>query len=65
MKTQEIASRFDHLNPTPQMGLNIWLSHTTTKENSENLVMSLKTCPLRLDSHVFEFYENEKGMNLY
>ena len=64
VKTQELASRYDHLNPTSQIGLNMWLTHTTTKENSETLVMSLKTCPLRFDSHVFEFYENGKGKNI-
>ena len=64
LKTQELASRYDHLNPTSQIGINIWLIHTTTKENSETLVMSLKTCPLRLDSQVFEFYENGNSKNI-
>ena len=64
VKTQELASRYDHLNPTSQIGINIWLIHTTTKENSETLVMSLKTCPLRLDSQVFEFYENGNSKNI-
>ena len=61
---QTDLSKFDHLNlEKAQMGLNIWLVHVTDRKEKQTLSKILKHCPLKFDSHVFEFYrEPTTGM---
>ena len=61
---QTELSKFDHLNlQKAQMGLNIWLVHASDRKQKQTLSKILKLCPLKFDSHVFEFYrEPTPGM---
>ena len=43
------------------MGLNVWLIPTSDRKRNRLLEKLLKTCPLRFDSHVFEFNDGYNG----
>ena len=61
MEVHENNSRFDPVNIQPQMGLNVWLVPISDRKSKKMLEKVLKTCPLRFDSHVFEFSNGYNG----
>ena len=54
-------SEFNHLNQNEQMGINVWLIHVTSYKNKKQLLKLLKISPLRLDSQLYEFFEQKNG----
>ena len=52
---------FDYLNPTDQVGTNVWLIHVTSYKAKRQLLKTLKTSPLRFDSQLYEFHEQVNG----
>ena len=57
----EQITKFDPTNKKVHLGVNYWIIHVSGKENKEILSQVLSTSPLRLDSHLLEFYEENKG----
>ena len=57
-------SKFEHLNPQKQqMGLNIWLVLAADRRRKQTSTKIFELCPLKFDSHVFEFtHEITKGI---
>ena len=57
-------SKFEHLNPQKQqMGLNVWLVHAADRRRKQTSTKIFELCPLKFDSHVFEFsHEITKGI---
>ena len=58
-------SKFEYLNPQKQqMGINIWLIHAADRRRKQTSTKILESCPLKFDSHVFEFsHEITKGIS--
>ena len=57
----EQITKFDPTNKKVHLGVNYWIIYVSGKENKEILSQVLSTSPLRLDSHLLEFYEENKG----
>ena len=52
---------FNYLNTTDQIGINVWLIHVVSYKDKKKLLKVLKISQIRFDSHLYEFYEQEKG----
>lgn len=49
-------SKFEYLNPQKQpMGFNIWLVLAADRRRKQTSTKIFESCPLKFDSHVFEF----------
>ena len=53
--------KFGPIKTKDQIGVNMWLIHTTTNQSRIQLSDILKTSPLRLDSQLYEFHEQIRG----
>ena len=54
-------TKFEPTKIKDQIGVNMWLIHTTTNQSRIQLSDILKTSPLRLDSQLYEFHEQIGG----
>ena len=54
-------TKFEPIKTKDQIGVNLWLIHTTTNQSRIQLSDILKTSPLRLDSQLYEFHEQIRG----
>ena len=54
-------TKFNYSNMEDQLGVNMWLIHTTSNQSRIQLAESLKVSPLRLDSQLYEFHEQIGG----
>ena len=57
----EEHSRFNYLNTTDQIGVNIWIVYVISPKDRLQLMNILKVSPLRFDSQLYVFYEQTKG----
>ena len=57
-------AKFNHLNDTDQIGINVWLIYVNSEEGSKELFRVLETSPLRFDSQIYEFYEESRGKTI-
>ena len=56
LSEEKELSKFEHLNPEKQqMGLNVWLVHAADRRRKQASTKIFELCPLKFDSHVFEF----------
>ena len=63
LSEEKELSKFEHLNPEKQQkGTNIWLVHIADRRRKQTSTKIFESCPLKFDSHVFEFsHEITKG----
>ena len=54
-------AKFDYLNVTDRVGINVWLILVNSPKNRKKLLKVLKASPLRFDSEVYQFYEQTRG----
>ena len=54
-------AKFNYLNVTDQVGINVWLIQVNSPKNRKQLLKVLKASPLRFDSEVYQFYEQTRG----
>ena len=54
-------TKFEPAKIKDQIGVNMWLIHTTTNQSRIQLSDILKASPLRLDSQLYEFHEQIGG----
>ena len=62
LKEHSNVSRFDHNEQTFLFGLNVWIVYVGGESNRKKLQRILQQSPVGLNSHVFEFFELDKGM---
>ena len=53
--------KFNYLNVTDQIGINVWLIQVNSPKNRKQLLKVLKASPLRFDSEIYQFYEQTRG----
>ena len=58
-------AKFNYLNETDQIGINVWLIRVVSDEDRNKLLEILKTSPLRFDSQLYEFYEQKSGKLIF
>ena len=54
-------AKFNYLNVTDQVGINVWLILVNSPKNRKQLLKVLKASPLRFDSEIYQFYEQTRG----
>ena len=54
-------AKFNYLNVTDQVGINVWLIQVNSPKNRKQLMKVLKASPLRFDSEVYQFCEQTRG----
>ena len=54
-------AKFNYLNVTDQIGINVWLIYVISYKNKRQLLKVLKISPLRFDSQLYEFYDQTNG----
>ena len=58
-------AKFDYLNETNQIGVNVWLIRVVSDEGRKQLKKILESSPLRFDSQLYEFYEQKSGKSIF
>ena len=56
------VTKFEPTNRNVLYGLNVWMIYVVGETNRQQFEKVLKKCPLNFNSHVFEFFEQIKGM---
>ena len=62
LRAHSNVSRFDHSEQNFLFGLNVWIVYVAGESNRQKLQTILQKSPVGLNSHVFEFFELDKGM---
>ena len=58
-------AKFNHLNETNQIGVNVWLIRVASDEGRKQLKETLESSPLRFDSQLYELYEHKSGKSIF
>ena len=58
-------SRFNYLNATDQIGVNVWIVHVISGKDKKQLLKVLKTSLLRFDSQLYVFHGQKQGKLMF
>ena len=58
-------AKFNYLNETNQIGVNVWLIRVVSDGGRKQLNEILESSPLRFDCQLYEFYEQRSGKSIF
>ena len=58
-------AKFNYLNETNRIGVNVWLIRVVSDEGRQQLNEILESSPLRFDSQLYELYEHKNGKSFF
>ena len=61
LEYQNNATKFDYLEQNPLYGVNVWVVYIVGQINWKSFLRVADKCPLKFDSHIFEFLDALDG----